>query len=544
MAKHRLKFFGLKGKLVSGIVLAGFLVGAAASYVGYYQFTAVLERQYNDSAYNVAATACTYVDGDRLDDYLRTGQKDEAYYKTQQMLDTLTEKMECTFIYVAKVDRSDYQTLTYIYDALPEDSSFTRYELGYTAKDIDSTYVNNVRQVMETGKRVTEYCYSYSKDSGAHTTAGVPVYDSGGGIVAFLGVEKAMTALEEARTEYLEGVAVATIFAVAVFSLLHISYLRQKMIRPILTIVDEAYSFVQKETLPSVILPRIQSGDEIETLAGAVYQMEKDINSYIDNLTKVMAEKERIGTELKVATQIQADMLPRIFPYMPERGEFDLYASMEPAKEVGGDFYDYFMVDDEHLAIVIGDVSGKGVPAALFMVISKTIIKNYVMMGLPPEEVFCRTNNDLCAGNEAELFTTAWLGIYEVSTGKIFFTEAGHDLPVIGKPDGTFEYVKPVKKKMVLAAMEGIPYVVSEAVVNPGEFILLYTDGVVEATNGAEELFGQKRLEESVLKCVQDSPRQLIEQIRVDIDAFVGDAPQFDDITMLALKNTVGEQER
>ena len=201
----------------------------------------------------------------------------------------------------------------------------------------------------------------------------------------------------------------------------------------------------------------IRSNDEIGDLAQSFNDMAASLKDYIKNLAAVTAEKERIGAELNVATQIQADMLPRIFPPFPDRTEFDLYASMTPAKEVGGDFYDFFLVDDDHLALVIADVSGKGVPAALFMVIAKTLIKNRTQMGGTPNEILADVNNQLCEGNDADLFVTVWLGILEISTGKVTASNAGHEYPAIRKANGDYELFK-TKQSPAVATMEGIRF--------------------------------------------------------------------------------------
>lgn len=280
----------------------------------------------------------------------------------------------------------------------------------------------------------------------------------------------------------------------------------------------------------------IRDNDEVGDLAQAFNDMTANLKKYIHDLTAVTAEKERIGAELNVAKQIQSDMLPGIFPPYPDRKEFDLYATMDPAKEVGGDFYDFFMTDDDHVALVIGDVSGKGVPAALFMVISKTLIKNYAMLGQPVDEVFTRANNDLCQGNKAELFTTAWIGIYEISTGRLCFADAGHETPLRLTKDGTVTEVRPARKKMVLAAMEDIQYAVNETVLDPGDMLLIYTDGVPEATDASNELYGMERLEALVAKHSGGNPKALLDEIHGDVNAFVGKAPQFDDLTMLAFE--------
>lgn len=246
-------------------------------------------------------------------------------------------------------------------------------------------------------------------------------------------------------------------------------------------------------------------------------------------------EHKRISTELDVATQIQADMLPSIFPAFPDRPEFDIYATMNPAKEVGGDFYDFFMVDDRHLAIVMADVSGKGVPAALFMMIGKTLIKDHTKPGRDLGEVFTEVNDILCESNNEGLFITAFEGILDLVNGEFIFVNAGHEPPFVARAGGVYEPRK-IRAGFVLAGMEGIQYSGGSMQLRPGDKIFLYTDGVTEATNAAQELYGMKRLGEILAKNTALPPAQLLATVKDDIDAFVGDAPQFDDITMLCVE--------
>ena len=247
------------------------------------------------------------------------------------------------------------------------------------------------------------------------------------------------------------------------------------------------------------------------------------------------AARQRIETELNVATQIQADLLPRIFPAFPERPEFDIYASMTPAKEVGGDFYDFFLVDDDHLALVIADVSGKGVPAALFMVVAKTLLKNAAQTGLSPRAVLEKVNNQLCENNEAEMFVTVWLGFYEISTGRLTAANAGHEYPAIQRANGTFELFKD-RHGFVLAGMENARYREYELELGMGDTLFVYTDGVAEATDGANVLYGTDRMLEALNRSRDRAPEELLRDVKRDIDRFVGGVPQFDDITMLAIR--------
>ena len=235
-------------------------------------------------------------------------------------------------------------------------------------------------------------------------------------------------------------------------------------------------------------------------------------------------------------------MLPRIFPAFPERQEFEVYATMNPAKEVGGDFYDFFLVDDDHLAVVIADVSGKGVPAALFMVIAKTLIKNHAQNRETPGEVFTQTNAQLCEGNDAGLFVTAWMGVLEISTGTFTYVNAGHNPPLLKRAGGQFAWLKS-RPGFVLAGMEGIRYRENTLELMPGDTLYLYTDGVTEATSSAQELYGEERLQAALNEASELPVSQLLPRIKNCIDTFVGDAEQFDDITMLGLQyHTRGEK--
>ena len=275
--------------------------------------------------------------------------------------------------------------------------------------------------------------------------------------------------------------------------------------------------------------------DEIQVLAENFEALSIKTLNYIEQVKQITTEKERIGAELNVATQIQADMLPRIFPPFPERKEFDLYASMNPAKEVGGDFYDYFLIDDDHIALVMADVSGKGVPAALFMVITKTLLKNRAQMGDTPSEILADVNNQLCEGNEAELFCTVWLAIIEISTGKGVAANAGHEHPALCHKDGEYELVT-YKHSPALAVMEGIPFRQHDFELKPGDTLFVYTDGVTEATDSKNELFGEAGLLKSLNRDIEAEPKQVIENVNDGILDFIEDAPQFDDITMLCFK--------
>ena len=315
--------------------------------------------------------------------------------------------------------------------------------------------------------------------------------------------------------------------------------MKRTIIRPIDKLSGAASSFVKdkkegkEEDVSEISKLQVKTGDELEKLSDSIKQMEKDINTYIRDLTAMTAEKERIDVELNMATEIQSTMVPCVFPAFPSRKEFDIFASMTPAKEVGGDLYDFFLIDEDHLGIVIADVSGKGVPAALFMMVSKALIKNTAMNGSSPAKVFSNVNSQLCENNETNMFVTAWIGILTISSGKMLCANAGHEFPAICRKGGKYELLND-KHGFVLAGFEGSQYQEYEIDLNPGDRFFVYTDGVPEATNAQEQFYETDRMIEALNEKTDLSPEELLRHMKADVDAFVGDAPQFDDLTMLA----------
>jgi len=279
---------------------------------------------------------------------------------------------------------------------------------------------------------------------------------------------------------------------------------------------------------------RVFENDEVGDVASGVNAMSLALKKYISDLTAATAEKERIGAELSVATHIQSSMLPIIFPPFPDREEIDIFASMNPAKEVGGDFYDFFMIDERHVAIVMADVSGKGVPAALFMVIGKTLIKDHTVPGTDPADIFMTVNNLLCESNGEGLFITAFMGILDMVTGEFRYVNAGHEPPYIFH-DGKYTMHK-IPSAFVLAGMEDMKYKSGSIMLEPGDKVFQYTDGVTEATDADKQLYGDERLNAILNKIGGVPANDLLKAVKEDIDRFVGAAPQFDDITMLCLE--------
>ena len=534
----------LKAKTVVGIICMSLIISATAIALSYRTYANAMDEHYQKMCLDLAESAIAMLDSEKMKHYAETMEKDEYYDEQRDILCRLVEANDSAL---------------YIYIAVPPGGgSFTEGTPVYDVMDTDPTVNPPEEEVayldVEAGDNIV--FISETEEFGWLCTAVVWMYDETGDTYALMNVDISMNDVMADRMDFLRVVLFAILLAMVAACVILVLLVNRFVVNPINQVARAALQYVSDrrtsegrsastgvrristgedgEERSAISKLNIHTGDEIQALSEAIKTMELEINEYIQDLTTVTAEKERIGAELNVATQIQADMLPRIFPAFPEREEFDVYATMNPAKEVGGDFYDFFLVDDDHLAVVIADVSGKGVPAALFMVIAKTLIKNHAQNQEAPGTVFTQTNEQLCEGNDAGLFVTGWMGVLEISTGKFVYVNAGHNPPLLKRAGGTFEWLKS-RPGFVLAGMEGVRYRENTLQLEPGDRLYLYTDGVTEATNSHEELFGDERLQNALNEYMDLPVEQFLPKIKECIDAFVGDADQFDDITMLAL---------
>ena len=282
-------------------------------------------------------------------------------------------------------------------------------------------------------------------------------------------------------------------------------------------------------------IPYLSLRDEVGELARAFDHMRVSIKDYIKDLQETTAAKERVESELKIAADIQLSMLPRIFPPFPNRKEFDIFSIMEPAKEVGGDFYDFFFVDDDRLCFLIGDVSGKGVPASLFMAILKFLLKTEALRQISPQEILLRVNNTLYPDNETCMFATVFCGILDVNTGKIEFANGGHNPPVLWTKDSEVKFLD-VNKGFVVGVFGDTSFKNESLMLARGDILLLYTDGVTEAMNPQGAFFSKERLKDVLMDLEERDVKQVVYAVRRRIERFVEGASQSDDITMLALR--------
>ncbi len=523
--------------VLGGLVFLMLLFGLIVSIIGNSCFVNAFKDEYATVTYHMADSAASFINGNHINDYL-AGREEEEYTQTKRRLDISTQKMNVSLLYVIAVDTSDYGSFVSVFNSVNnsvDDSEYTEWEIGYERKATNEEYSQKYRALYE-HKSKYETVFRMQTNDGAHPhiTTLVPIQNRDGDVTALMCVQRPMREMENAFRPYVLLILSVVLFMVILISALATLFLKNSIIHPVEKVSKEATRFA-KESAKGEPLGKISRYEDIQNLADSIDRMETDMVSYIDNLTAVTAEKERMGVELSIAAQIQANSLPDVFPAFPNRNEFDIYALMDPAKEVGGDFYNFFLIDDDHLALVIADVSGKGIPAALFMMVTNILISDRTMMGGTPGEILSFVNENICARNRADMFVTVWLGILEISTGKLTASNAGHENPVIYRKGKHFEVFKD-PHGFVIGGLEGMRYKDYEIRLNKGDKLFLYTDGLPEATDSDQKLYTVERMAKELNLYHDGSPQEIIEGMQISVNDFVGDAPQFDDLTMLCIE--------
>ena len=440
---------------------------------------------------------------------------------------------EVDFLFCVLTDK-DYQEQFFLFSGADEGAVRGRhyeqvYPLGHVVSVADNAYqqeamrsaVRKSAHLISSGKYADYYAYNGEID----------------GQYMLTGMTYNLTALME---DIDDRTWQATLWAVSYqvgLSVLFLTSIFLFVLTPLKTVQQNIrlYAETKDSTAVKENLEDISKGTtEIGLLSQDFIGMTEEIEQHVQRIKTITADRERLSAELDLAARIQAKSLPSKFPPFPDRTEFDIYASMDPAKEVGGDFYDFFLIDDDHLALVIADVSGKGVPAALFMMISMILIHNAAEGETSPGRMLEKMNHKVCSHNPEEMFITVWLGILQISTGRLTAASAGHEYPALKKANGSFEMLRD-KHGLVIGAMDGVPfrdYVIEMA---PGDKLFVYTDGLPEATNGKEELLGEDRMLQALRKGENGTPQEILATVNGEVRDFVGEAPQFDDLTMLCL---------
>lgn len=529
-------------KFIVSLAVLGVALTVAVSTFSYLSSKDYLEEMYAQRVISGSKSVATMLDADDVRTIISDGgENSEAYSRVEKTLNTLKRDGEITYLSLVIPDEDS--VTFYIDGCVPEMGDAPANQLTYGTDVLYTDAANDEADLqkylliwgMYAENKGTDEPLVTDNSYGYNYTAVSPILDENGQAIAEIQYILDMQEVRDHLNGFLYNMLGISFCIICAALLLYILLVKWMVLNPVeklsefTTEITRTGNFGKQEI-------EIKTGDEIEALGQSFNYMMERLEDYIKDLTVVTAEKERIGAELNVATQIQSSMLPCIFPAFPDRDELDIYATMTPAKEVGGDFYDFFMVDERHVAIVIADVSGKGVPAALFMVIGKTLIKDHTQPGRDLGEVFTEVNNILCESNDNGMFITAFEGVLDLVTGEFRYANAGHEMPFIYRKEGGYEAYK-IRPGFVLAGMENIKYKEQKIQLNIGDKIFQYTDGVTEATDKDNQLYGMDRLHKVLNeKCLDCNPEQTLKLVKEDIDAFVGDNDQFDDITMLCLE--------
>lgn len=523
--------------IIGAIILLLVIFGIIVSVLGFISFNDAFVKEYSTTTYHMAGTATTLVRGDGIDAYL-SGEETEEYQQTKKYLDAYCKRMNVSLVYVIKVDTSDYGRFVSVFNSVNnsvDNTSYTEWEIGHKRDTTNEEYRQKYKAIYA---QETSYETVFRKKPGdgshPHITTMVPVKNSDGEVTAILCIQRPIHELEEAMRPYLINIGIST-FMLAVLSTVFVAvYIKYEVVSPISKVSEEAARFA-KENTKGEELGEISKFEQIANLANSIDTMETDMVNYMENLTAITAERERIGVELSFARMIQEASVPNTFPAFPDRSDFDIYATMTPAKEVGGDFYNFFFIDNDHLALVIGDVSGKGVPAALFMMVTNIVLSDSIKMGGTPAETLNFANDNICEHNTLDMFVTLWVGILELSTGRIVAANAGHEDAAVYRKDGSFELFK-TKHDIVAGVLPGILYRDFEFRLEPGDKLFLYTDGVPEATDQNNNMFTIGRMLDSLNENKEKTPQEILCGVHARVNKFVGNAPQFDDLTMLCIE--------
>ncbi len=532
----------LSFKIVFSLAILGIILVVATSVFSYVTARSYLEKIYAERVVTTSDAIADMLSAEDVKIIISEGgNKTEEYRRIFSLFNKLKKDGKVTYLSLVVPDED---SVTFYIDAMVEEmGDDPANQLAY-GTDVLYTDAANPDDPEDLQKYITIWkLFEQNKGTGTplvtnnsygynYTNISV-ICDETGKAIAEVQYIFDMSVVRTTLFSFFNRMILVSLIIISLAIIIYIFRVRKIVTKPISELSSFTNEITNSKDFESKRIT-LETGDEIQSLAESFNFMLGKIEDYISNLSKITAEKERIGAELDIASHIQTSMLPCIFPAFPERDEFTIFATMDPAKEVGGDFYDFFMVDEKHIAIVMADVSGKGVPAALFMVIGKTLIKDHTEPGDNLGDVFSEVNNILCESNSEGLFITAFEGVLDLETGEFNYVNAGHERPFI-LSNGAFEEYK-IKPGFVLAGMEDMRYTAGKTSIKPGDKIFLYTDGVPEATNSNNELYGMERLNKILNSVQNENAETILAKVKENVNDFVGEADQFDDLTMLCIE--------
>ena len=520
----------IRYKILAGGILFALILAITLSYNSYRRFTAIITQDYENDALRTAETALKALD---VDNFSAAGQDPLARQKILETWQDLADTQEVMFIYVIE-PFDDYNQIRFIINVKHTNSDYDIFPVGHVMPTSSEEYKREYRNLYEGGK---EHAFVVRDNgislTGDHVTAMIPIKNSKGVVESILCVQSQLEKLDAEKNFFLKRTIAATLIFLVLMLFAGKKYLNFALLNPLSALIQGV-----KEISDGNLNKKldIKTGDELQTLSENFNTMTDELKRQMSSLEKVTAEKERIATELEVATKIQRSMLPKNFSV---DNRVDLFATMTPAKEVGGDLYDFYKFDENNLFVTIADVSGKGVPAALFMVAAITNLRNFTASLKNADDLKTaieNTNDSLCANNDGGLFVTAFTGILNLTTGIFRYVNAGHNPPLIRRRGKDFEEL-PMELNFVLGGWEDWQYIQQEIQLEPGDTIFIYTDGVTEAANSTGEFYSLERLK-NFLNGLDEtkSVKEILSAVHESLQKFSVDAEQSDDITMLAVK--------
>jgi len=534
--QKNIRRISLRTKFTTASMILALVLCVIIILISYFNYRDSMFERYEENITSLVHTAAALVPAEKVNQYYETLETDADYDLLIKQFQIIQEENNLKYLYAYVPTEEGLHV--FAQGTVPGEAG--HFVLGdvlgtdyYPIEDIQAA------NALFTNPNEPKIYITRGSDFGYLITAFDVIRDDAGNPLLVVGADMSMQVINDTLRGYIILVSAISLLIFGTFITVYLLFLNRSIINPLQLIVDNATDFVNinmDENMGEIVALNIdvKTGDEIEMLAEAFNKMTSDISRYIKELTSVTSERERIETELRIAKLIQEGMLPRNFDF-PERNEFTLFASMRAAKDVGGDFYDFFFVDDDNFCITIGDVSGKGVPAALFMAMTKATLKDLVLRRLPVDEVMTEANINLCKNNEQGMFVTLFIAVINVKTGVFQWCDAGHDPAIIWKKDGTVEMLKG-KKGFVCAGLETAVYKMNESIIEKGDIIYLYTDGITEANNTATEFYGMDRLTSLIGTKKEHDIKSLCASVLDDVDKFAHAEPQFDDITMLGFK--------
>ena len=480
---------------------------------------------YEDFSFSYTKMLSENIDTDRVETYLKTKKLDSYYVEVSNEMRRMVSTAGLRYLYVFVPEEKG---IRYIWDSQADDDSRPFMDVWEYSGDYPK---DAVFEAYETGEdRFDTYSYGDMYLAASIT----PLKNSKGETIAIVEADILMPRIKSSAIRialftllYLFVILIATM-------VVFFTFVRRRIIGPLIKLNIASVEMIEGLESNKELVIDVHTGDEIETVARSFENMNRRLHEYIEANNEIQKEKERVNAELNLATKLQADILPTKFPAFPNRNEILIYADMTPAKEVGGDFYDFFFVDDDNLAVLMADVSGKGIPAAMFMMMARSLLASRVVAGKDPGTILEEVNNVVCSNNPEMMFVTIWLGILNVKTGVFSAANAGHEKPILYTPGGEFEIIND-KHGAIVGLKKNMKYPVYEIKMEPGSKLLVYTDGVPEATDNNNEQFGMERLLKAINSAPDGKPEDVLMLIDRDVYRFLDNAEQFDDLTMLCV---------